>query len=131
MEPITTVLLATIIWDNFGQPILDSAKGEYGNKVLNGLIESLPFKKEDNEIIEAEIIEALETKKITNKDNFIDFLDTNDTFINSLLALKKLSSHTEIINSFKRISDSSVKVNGKEKKIVKSFNDICNSNIEM
>ena len=43
MEPISTILLVTIMWDNFGQPILDGAKSKYADKVLKGLSESLYF----------------------------------------------------------------------------------------
>ena len=131
MEPITTAIVATIIWENLGQPILDSAKNKYGDKVLKGISKSLPFKKIENEIIEADIIEAIETNKITNKDTFIDFFKTNDTFVNSFQEFIKVKSNKEIIHSFNEVSHSNIKVSGEEKKIIKSFNNIENSTIEI
>ena len=34
MEPITTVLVGKILWDNLGQPLLDKAKEKYAEEFL-------------------------------------------------------------------------------------------------
>lgn len=131
MEPVTVVGIAAILWDYLGQPILDSAKSKFGDKVLLGLSKGLPFEKNNNEIIEAEIIKAVNNKMITSEDSLLIFLEHNHTFIQALVELNKTKSFQEIINSFKDINKSNIKINGDDKKVVDSFTNISESVIDI
>jgi hypothetical protein len=41
MEPITTVLVGKILWDNLGQPLLDKAKEKYAEELLEKIENTL------------------------------------------------------------------------------------------
>ena len=134
MEPITTGLLAGFLWNNFGQPLLDKAKQDYAEKVFNnikGFMTELPFEKEENEIIEAEIIEAIETQEVVNKKTFIKFIEDNNNFNLALQNLQEVKKDVEIINSFKSLSNAKIKVRGESKLIKDSFENINDSEIEI
>ena len=75
--------LGALAWEYGLKPIVDSLKKEYGETVKiqlkNGLskaFEKLPFKKNELEIIEAEIIEA-DVSVLEDKENFFKFIQEN------------------------------------------------------
>lgn len=87
MEPITAAILGSVLWENLGQPVLDKAKEQYSEKVLekiDGVLAKLPFKKKELELIEAEIIDA-DIGLLTDKKNFIEFIQNNQK-INEILS---------------------------------------------
>lgn len=134
MEPITIALIGKALWDLFGDPILKATQKEYGQKSLDLIKEGfqrLPFNKKENEVIEAQVIEAVEKKTITDKQSLIDFLERNDTFIQALVQYQKGKTSKQVVDSFKEISGSTIKVSGDDKLIDGSFKDISNSQIEI
>ena len=58
MEPVTTAVVGKLLWDYFGEPVLDSAKTQYGDKILKAL-DKFKFKKEEREVIEAELVKLI------------------------------------------------------------------------
>lgn len=136
MEPVTisTAIIGTFIWNSFGQPLVDKAKDKYADKVFDGtskLLSKLPFRKEENEAIEAEIIESINNNEIESKETFISFLEKSNNFNNALKNLKETNKDVEIINSFKYLQNSEVKVRGNSKLIENSFQNILDSKIEI
>ncbi len=134
MEPVTISILGIILWENLGQPILDKAKDQYSEKALgkiDDILQKLPFKTKENEVIEAEIVEAIEANKIIDEKSMISFLEQSNTFKSALLELKKGQTGTEIINSFKDISNSKINIKGSEKVLSDSFENIKDSEINI
>ena len=83
-EPIT-MSAGALIWEFVLKPIADSIKKEYGDETkkllkesLNKAWDKLPFSKEEQEIIEAEIIKA-DSETLSNKEKFLEYLQENRT----------------------------------------------------
>jgi len=134
MEPVTTALLGVFLWEGFGQPLLAKAKDKYAEKVFektDNLVSKLPFRKEENEIIEAEIIEAVKKEEIINQETFVQFIEHSSNFNKALENLKEVKQDVEIINSFKSLSNTKIKIKGENKSIKDSFENINDSEIEI
>lgn len=136
MEPITISagILGALLWENFGQPLLDKAKDKYADKVFDStekLLTKLPFSKAESEVIEAEIIESINNNEIGDKETFISFLETNENFVKALKNLKETKKDVEILNSFKDFKKSEIKIIGNSKLIENSFNNVSDSKIEL
>ena len=82
MEPVT-LGLGALAWEYGVKPVADSIKKEYGETVktqikdgLSKALEKLPFKKNELEVVEAEIIEA-DVEVLENKEKFLEFFKDN------------------------------------------------------
>jgi len=82
MEPIT-LGLGALAWEYGVKPVVDSLKKEYGETVkiqiksgLSKAFDTLPFNKNELEIIEAEIIEA-DVSILEDKETFLEFIQEN------------------------------------------------------
>jgi len=97
MEPITTVLVGKILWDNLGQPVLNKAKEKYAEEFL-GKIEStlskIPFNKQELEIIETEIVNA-DINTFKDEKYFLEYIENNQKIIE---VLKRLNEREPTIN---------------------------------
>lgn len=136
-EPVS-VGIGMLTWEYVVKPVADSIKKEYGEETKNLLkrglskvSEKLPFGRNDNEAIECEIIEAIESKEIIDEKSMIEFLEKNSIFLSALSQLQDSQSGTEIINSLKDISSSEISVKGENKKISDSFEGISDSKIDI
>jgi predicted nucleotide-binding protein (sugar kinase/HSP70/actin superfamily) len=105
-EPITMTLSA-LLWEYGLKPIADSIKKEYGDKTKKLLKSSLQkvFKKlslqpKEQEIIEAEIIEA-DIEVLSDQDRFLEFIQNNQNIKNIL----KQSSYTFNGNVYGNVID--------------------------
>ena len=97
MEPITTAIIGKIIWDNLGQPILDKTKEKYADKLLEKIdntLSRLPFKKEQLQIIEAEIINT-GVEILSSENQFLEFINNNQKIIE---ILEELNNTKQDIN---------------------------------
>ncbi len=86
MEPITTAFLGKILWDNLLQPVLDKSKEQYAHKLLEKIentLSSVPFKKEQIKLIEAELINTNE-KVLSSEVQFLEFVKNNKKIIEIL-----------------------------------------------
>jgi predicted nucleotide-binding protein (sugar kinase/HSP70/actin superfamily) len=88
-EPIT-LTMGALIWEYGLKPIADSIKKEYGDeskKLLKSGMEKvfnkLSLKKEEQEIIEAEIIEA-DVDVLSDEKRFLEFIQNNSKIPNDL-----------------------------------------------
>jgi len=93
MEPVTTAVVGKLLWDYFGEPVLDSAKTQYGDKILKAL-DKFKFKRKERELIEAELIEA-DKEIFSDEKSLIAFLQANEN-INEVL--KQLNKREKNIN---------------------------------
>lgn len=130
MEPITTALLVNLIWENFGQSILDSAKNKYGDKVLAGIEKIISLKEKDTEAIEVEILEAVDKGQLTDKDSLMQLFE-NSEVVKQILLDFNYPKNVTTTHSLQMIKDSSIKVSGDNKQIHNSFQNISNSTIEI
>ena len=78
-----TLGLGVLAWEYGVKPVVDSLKKEYGETVkiqlksaLSKAFHKLPFKKNELEIIEAEIIEA-DVSVLGDKEKFLEFIQEN------------------------------------------------------
>lgn len=79
MEPISTAIIGTLIWENLGKPVLEKAKSAYAGQMLGKLetvLERMPFKKKDLEVLEAEIVTA-DDNVLSDKDKFLEYIQNN------------------------------------------------------
>ena len=118
-EPIT-LTIGALLWEYALKPIADSIKKEYGDetkkllkKSLNSAFHKLPFIKKEQEVIEAEIIEA-DIDILSNEDSFLEYLQQNSKIEELLKSIEKRESniHTIIKNSYNKI-----KINGSHNSI--------------
>jgi len=81
-EPVS-IGIGLALWEYAVKPIVDSAKKEYGENIkeklkssVNTALSKLPFKQNEIELIEAEIIKN-EDSLLLNKDTFLEFINNN------------------------------------------------------
>lgn len=97
MEPITTLLVGKILWDNLGQPLLDKAKEKYAEeffKKLETTLSNIPFNKQELKIIEAEIIDT-DTETCKDEKIFLEYVANNPKILE---VVKKLNEREPNIN---------------------------------
>ena len=94
MEPVTTAVVGKLLWDYFGEPVLESAKTQYGDKILQAL-EKLKFKKEEREVIQAELVEAGE-EVFSDETSLLTYLQNNENINEVLKQLNKRESNINI-----------------------------------
>lgn len=82
MEPVS-IGLGALIWKVAVEPVINSYQDGYGDMIKDGInnaltkvFEKLPFKKNELEIIEAEIIEA-DVEVLKDKEKFLEFMQNN------------------------------------------------------
>ena len=98
MEPVTAVAVGKLLWDYFGKPILDSAKEQYGDKILeklDGALSKFKFKRKELEVIEAELVEA-DKEVFQDEKSLITFLENNEKINEVLKQLNKRGSNINI-----------------------------------
>ncbi|HIP11850.1 MAG TPA: hypothetical protein EYG73_03925 [Arcobacter sp.] len=98
MEPITTIQVGKIIWDNLGQPLLDKAKEKYAEEFLgkiDNVLSAIPFKKQELKIIETEIIHA-EIDTFKDEKSFLEYIDNNQKIIEVLKLLNEREPNINI-----------------------------------
>lgn len=91
MEPISTAIVGTLIWENLGKPVLEKAKSEYAGKLLEKLesvLEKMPFKKKDLEVLEAEIVTA-DVDVLSDKDKFLVYIQNNPKIHELIVGINK------------------------------------------
>jgi len=80
MELLTTTALGMILWDTLGKPIVEKVQKEYYSKwvisKVGEALSKLPFKKEEKDIIEAEILNC-DQEIIEDKDKFLEYIKQN------------------------------------------------------
>ena len=79
MEPITTVLVGKILWDNLGQPLLDKAKEKYAEELLEKIentLSKIPFNKQELQVIEEEIINP-DIETFQDEKSFLEYIENN------------------------------------------------------
>ncbi|MCG3689372.1 hypothetical protein [Aliarcobacter butzleri] len=97
MEPITTVLVGKILWDNLGQPLLDKAKERYAEEFLRKIettLSKIPFNKQELEIIEAEIINT-DNETFNDEKSFLQYIENNQKIVE---VVKQLNQREPNIN---------------------------------
>ena len=94
MEPVTTAVVGKFLWDYFGEPVLDSAKNQYGDKILKAL-DKFKFKKKERKVIEAELVEA-DKEVFSDEQSLIAYLQTNEKINDVLKELNKRESNINI-----------------------------------
>ncbi len=135
-EPIT-LGAGALIWEYAVKPVANSIKKEYGEETkkllkssIGKVFDKLPFKRKELEVIEAEIVDA-DIEVLTDEKKFLDFIQNNIQIENSLALLKKTHTDKIVLNSFKKISNSTIKVPGSKKDIEDSFENIKDSQINI
>jgi NAD kinase len=127
-EPITMTLSA-LLWEYGLKPIADSIKKEYGDETkkllkssLKGAFEKLSLQPKEQELIEAEIIEA-DIDVLSDQDRFLEFIQDNQNIKNIQSILEdsvkdieeseiiiELGGDTTLKNSVKDIKNSTIKI---------------------
>jgi hypothetical protein len=99
-EPITMTLSA-LLWEYGLKPIADSIKKEYGDETkkllksgLQKAFEKLSLQPKEQELIEAEIIEA-DVAVLSDQEKFLEFMQNNQNIKNTL----NQSSYNTSINN--------------------------------
>ena len=118
-EPIT-MTIGALIWEYALKPIADSIKKEYGDetkkllkKSLNSAFHKLPFVKKEQEVIEAEIIEA-DIDILRNQDSFLEYLQKNSKIEELLKSIEKREPN---INTIIKNSYNEIKIDGSHNSI--------------
>ena len=111
-EPVS-IGIGLALWEYAVKPIVDSAKQEYGEAVKEKLksgvktaLSKLPFKQNEIEVIEAEIIE-IDNSLFSNKEKFLEYINDNKS-INEIM--KTISTREPNINIEKAFND--IKIDG-------------------
>lgn len=98
MEPITTVLVGKILWDNLGQPLLDKAKEKYAEELLGKIettLSKIPFNKQELEIIEAEIINT-DNEIFNDEKSFLQYIENNQKIVEVVKQLNQREPNIHI-----------------------------------
>jgi len=111
-EPIS-IGIGLSLWEYAVKPVVDSAKKEYGESLKEKLkgsvkiaLSKLPFKKNELEVIEAEIIDN-EDSLLSDKDRFLEFINSNQN-INQII--ESINQREPNINIEKAFND--IKIDG-------------------
>jgi len=82
-EPVT-IGVGILTWEYGVKPVLDSVKKEYGEETkkliksgLSKVWEKLPFTKQEQEVIEAEIVD-IDVEVLSDEKKFLEFIQNND-----------------------------------------------------
>ena len=82
-EPVT-IGVGILTWEYGVKPVLDSVKKEYGEEtkklIKSGLSkawEKLPFTKQEQEVIEAEIVDV-DVEVLSDEKKFLEFIENNN-----------------------------------------------------
>ena len=97
MEPITIV-----IWEYGIKPILDNLKKEYGEEgkklIKSGLSkawQNIPFTKQEQEVIEAEIV-GIDVEILSDEKKFLEFLENNKKINDILIEVNNRNKNIDI-----------------------------------
>jgi len=111
-EPIS-IGIGVALWEYTVKPVIDSAKKEYGESVkekfkssVKTALSKLPFKQNEIEVIEAEIIK-IDNSLLSNKEKFLEFISNNQN-INQIM--RNINQRESNINIEKAFND--IKIDG-------------------
>jgi len=124
MEPISTSIIAIKLWEYLGEPLVDKIKDKYSEKIIDETLSLIKIENDEQNIIKNEIKQC-DNKTLTNKENFLNFINNNKN-IQKLLSEKPI-----IIRSLTNIEDSEVNLKEKSSYIQDSLNNIKNSKINI
>lgn len=135
-EPVT-LGAGALIWEYAVKPVAKSIEKEYGEETkkllktgIGKVFDKLPFKRNELEVIEAEIVDA-DIEVLTDEKKFLAFIQNNIQIKKELEILQKIHTDKIVLNSFKEISNSTIKVPGAKKNIEDSFENIKDSQINI
>lgn len=107
-EPIS-IGIGLALWEYAVKPVVDSAKKEYGESLkekLKGSVKTalskLPFKKNELEVIEAEIIDN-EDSLLSDKDRFLEFINSNQNISQIIESINQREPNINIEKAFNDI----------------------------
>jgi len=107
-EPIS-IGIGLALWEYAVKPVVDSAKKEYGESLKEKLKDSvktvlskLPFKKNELEVIEAEIIDN-EDSLLSDKDRFLEFINNNRNISQIIESINQREPNINIEKAFNNI----------------------------
>jgi hypothetical protein len=107
-EPIS-MGIGLALWEYAVKPIVDSVKKEYGESVKEKLkdaiktpLSKLPFKKNELEVIEAEIIDN-EDCLLLDKDSFLEFINSNQNISQIIESINQREPNINIEKAFNDI----------------------------
>ncbi len=100
-EPVS-IGVGVLTWEYAVKPIVDSIKKEYGEEAKKLLkqnfhkaIAKLPFKMQEAEVIEAEILNA-DQSILTDEKKFLDFFQNNEQINKIMIEVNKRESNLNI-----------------------------------
>jgi len=102
MEPLS-IGIGTLAWEYGVKPALDSAKKEYGEEAkkliksgLSKVWQKLPFTKQEQEVIEAEIVD-IDVEVLSDEKKFLEFIQNNNQIQELMTEVTKREPNINIV----------------------------------
>ncbi len=103
MEPISTTAISLALWEVAVKPVVKSVQKEYGEEAKKLLKSSfskawqkLPFTRQEQEVIEAEIIDA-NIEVLSDEKRFLEFIQNNNQIQELMKELVKREPNINIV----------------------------------
>jgi len=103
MEPVTTTAITLALWEHAVKPVVKSIEKEYGDETkkllksgINKALQKFSLKKEEIELIEAEVIDT-NKEILTDEKKFLKFFEKNKQI--SDVIIESNSRNKTIVNN--------------------------------